>query len=288
MVEPWTRDARVRADIVGVAPDLSGLVSDLLVQDNDLVKKGDTLFKVDVQRFQIALDQAEAALAGSQASLDQADAANRQAAANLALARLNRERSEVKAPVNGKITNLILRPGDYVTTGSPQIALVDTDSFRIEAYFEETKLARVQIGDAALIRLMGQPETIHEHVASIAAGIEDSERTPSNGLLPNINPTLQLGAARATHPGQDCLRFSPSRCAAGFGKERDGGDTLMLTSFSKHTCNPAAFCDQQLRTVTFSRIVPILHLGFNSSSLEKCRMIEERPPSGEFRCDRTN
>jgi RND family efflux transporter MFP subunit len=217
MNEPWTRDARVRADVVGVAPDVSGLVSEVLARDNEVVKKGDVLFRVDRQRFAIALDQAEAAVAGSKAVLDQAhrdrqrrerlgefaseqqkeqavsaeaeaDANYRQALANRDLARLNLERSEVKAPVNGVVSNFTLRPGDYVAAGSAQAALVDTDSLRVEGYFEETKLPRIHVGDAASIKLMGQPGLIAGHVESIAGGIEDRERNA--GLLANINPTF--------------------------------------------------------------------------------------------------
>ncbi|MBA8879086.1 efflux RND transporter periplasmic adaptor subunit [Phyllobacterium myrsinacearum] len=219
MNDPWTRDARVRADIVAVAPDVSGLVSEVLVKDNDAVKKGDILFRIDSRRFQIAMEQAQAAAEGAKATLEQAtrdrqrrdqlggvisqqqkevsQAAEAQAQAsylganaNLELARLNRERSEVRAPVNGTITNLSLRPGNYVTTGSAQMALVDTDSLRVEGYFEETKLARIHIGNPVSVKLIGQSEMIKGHVESVAAGIEDRERTAGSGLLANINPTF--------------------------------------------------------------------------------------------------
>lgn len=219
MDEPWTRDAKVRADIVGVAPDVSGFVSEVLVRDNQSVKQGDVLFRVDRARFAIALEQAEAAVEGRKATLDQArrdreryeqlkdvvsqqkteqarmeeseaGAAYRQAMADRDLARLNLERSEVKASVNGTITNLSLRPGDYVNAGTAEVALVDADSLRIEGYFEETKLARIQVGAPVSIRLMGQAARLDGHVESIAAGIEDRERTVGNGLLANINPTF--------------------------------------------------------------------------------------------------
>jgi RND family efflux transporter MFP subunit len=219
MDDPWTRDAKVRADIVGVAPDVSGFVSEVLVEDNKPVKKGDVLFRIDRARFTIALEQAEAALEGRKATLDQAtrdrtryeqlkdvasqqkieqmrageaeaQAAYRQAMADRDLARLNLDRSEVKASVNGVITNLSLRPGDYVNAGQAEVALVDTDSLRVEGYFEETKLSRIKVGNPVSIKLMGQSAVLAGHVESIAAGIEDRERTVGNGLLANINPTF--------------------------------------------------------------------------------------------------
>ena len=218
MDEPWTRDARLRADVVGIAPDVSGLVSEVLVKDNQTVKKGDVLFRVDRDRFAIALEQADAALASSKAALDQAqresarqarlgdaaslqqkeqalttvqqdEAAVRQATANRELAQLNLDRSEVRATVNGTISNLSLRPGDYVSAGTAKVALIDSDSLRVEGYFEETKLPRIHVGDEVHIHLMGQAERLTGHVESIAYGIEDRERT-SGSLLANITPTF--------------------------------------------------------------------------------------------------
>ncbi|WP_371349383.1 efflux RND transporter periplasmic adaptor subunit [Ancylobacter sp. IITR112] len=221
MNAPWTRDARVRADVVGIAPDVSGLVSEVLVQDNAPVKKGDVLFRVDRERFTLALKQAEAAVEGRAATLDQAkrdlaryaqlrerqvvspqnaeqaqtaltqaDAAWRQAVSERDLARLNLDRSEIKAPANGIVTNLELRRGDYVSTGKAVVALVDTDSLRVEGYFEETKLPRIHVGDAVTIRLMGEPTLLRGRVQSVAAAIEDRERAAGTGLLANINPTF--------------------------------------------------------------------------------------------------
>jgi RND family efflux transporter MFP subunit len=209
----------LRADVVGIAPDVSGLVSEVDVQDNQRVKKGDVLFRVDRERFNIALAQAEAALEGSRAAMeqahrererqerlgdaaslqqkeqartaeDQARAAYGQALANRDLAKLNLDRSEIKATVNGTVSNLSLRPGDYVTAGTAKVALVDTDSLRVEGYFEETKLPRIHVGDTVSVRLMGQSQRLQGHIDSIATGIEDRERTAGTGLLANINPTF--------------------------------------------------------------------------------------------------
>jgi len=121
---------------------------------------------------------------------DQAEATYLQAVANRDLAQLNLDRSAVKATVNGTVSNLSLRPGDYVTAGTAKVALVDTDSLRVEGYFEETKLPRIHVGDSVTIHLMGHRQTLAGHVDSIATGIEDRERTSGTGLLANINPTF--------------------------------------------------------------------------------------------------
>ena len=217
--EPWTRDGRVRADIVQVAPDVSGLVTDVLVRDNQQVVVGTPLFRVDTPRYRLAVSQAEAAVASQAAQLAQARreaqrnrtlgdlvagevreqgnarvvqlaAALDQARVALATARLNLARTEVKASVAGTVSNLDLRPGDYASAGHPEFAIIDRGSLHIIGYFEETKLPRVHIGDPVRVRLMGDDHDIMGHVQSIAGGIEDRDRSAGANLLANVNPTF--------------------------------------------------------------------------------------------------
>jgi RND family efflux transporter MFP subunit len=220
MLEPWTRDGRVRADVVPVAADVSGLISDVFVHDNEKVSKGQQLFRIDRWRFQYALDQAKANVAIQQATLDQntrdllrtkgltslattqqqveraqqtVDVAQAQLdAANAALevAQLNLDRSTVLAPVNGIVTNFGLLPGRYVNAGGAVFALIGSDTFRVEGYFEETKLRRIHVGEAAVVKLIGDPRTLSGRVESIAYGIEDQNRSTSSDLLASVNPTF--------------------------------------------------------------------------------------------------
>src|SRR6185312_6720649 len=62
---PWTRDGRVRVNVVMLAPDVAGAVTDIRVKDNQSVRIGDTLFVIDPARYRLALEQADAALAGA-------------------------------------------------------------------------------------------------------------------------------------------------------------------------------------------------------------------------------
>ena len=117
-------------------------------------------------------------------------AALAQAQATLNTARLNLTRTRVVAQVDGIVTNLELEPGDYLTEGRQALALVDTDSLRIEGYFEETKLPRIHIGDPVSVHIMGEPGTMPGHVVSIAGAIADRERTPTQDLVANISPTF--------------------------------------------------------------------------------------------------
>jgi RND family efflux transporter MFP subunit len=217
--DPWTRDGHVRADVIRVTPDVAGLVTQVLVRDNQRVRPGDLLFVVDRPRFELAIEQSRAAIASAQATLHQAQREARrdialgdlvaaetheqnvarvataaasvaQAQANLNQARLNLDRTTVRATVHGIVTNLDLHPGDYVAAGQQALALVDTDSLRIEGYFEETKLGAIRIGDRVRVQLMGDPRPLDGHVESIEAAINDAERSASGNLLPTVNPTF--------------------------------------------------------------------------------------------------
>ncbi|MDY1034654.1 efflux RND transporter periplasmic adaptor subunit [Stenotrophomonas sp. CFBP8980] len=219
MDEPWTRDAHIGADVVQVAPDVSGLVEAVDVGDNQAVEKGALLFVVDRARYRIALELARASLAERQATVAQlrreiardrslqdlvagedaevrrarlqaAQAAQATAQAAVDLAELNLARTEVRAPADGQINDRTVRVGDYVTAGKPVLALLDTTSFRVDGYFEETRLRGVAPGQPVDIRLMGEDVALHGHVESMAAGIEDRYRTDGSSLLPNVTPAF--------------------------------------------------------------------------------------------------
>ncbi len=220
MEAPWTRDGRVRADVVDVAPDVSGLVSQTLVRDNEKVKQGQPLFRIDPVRFQLALRQAEATVMSQRAALDeanreakryqslssaavteekqeqvataeqQAQAAYDQALVARDTAKLNLERSTVVAPVAGVVVNFDLLPSHYANAGQPVLALVATDTLRVEGYFEETKLNAIHVGDPARVKLLGDSRVLKGNVESLSGGIADRERSASSDLLANINPTF--------------------------------------------------------------------------------------------------
>lgn len=217
---PWTRDGRVRANVVMVAPDVAGAVIDIRVKDNQEVRIGEVLFTIDPARYQLALSAAEAALAGAKSVLDQrqeeqdrreqlssasisqealnqaraatlsAQAAYDQATAALGIAKLNLARTEVRAPVNGHVTNLLVDRGDYATAGHPMVAVVDSDSYYVAGYFEETKLRHIKVGDNVSIRLMGYSAPLKGHVQSVARAITDRDNALGSDLIANVNPTF--------------------------------------------------------------------------------------------------
>ncbi|MCU1718992.1 HlyD family secretion protein [Pseudomonas sp. 5P_3.1_Bac2] len=220
LYSPWTRDSRVRADIVTIAPDVSGWVVKLNVVDNQEVKAGDLLMTIDQDRYRAELEQAEALAETRQQEMRQREhqaqrrkqlgtaaisaelvdnaqidlqvsrGAYRQAQAAVRLAKLNLERSEVRAQRDGHITNLRLAEGNYVNAGQPVMALVAAGSFYIQGYFEETKLAQIHVGDPVDIWLMGGDRKLKGHVESISRGITDRNADPDSQLLADVEPTF--------------------------------------------------------------------------------------------------
>lgn len=260
MYSPWTRDARVRAEVVRVTPDVSGLVSQVAVQDNQRVHKGDLLFQIDDSRFHNAVLQAQANLDAARASAKaagadisastasteaaratyamrhaeaerrqhmgdnisreargnaaaEADAAHaqwraaqashgkaaaaqakalaavEQARAALDLARLNLDRTQVRAPIDGHVTNLEVYAGEYAHAGQAGMALVGSGDFWLYGYFEETKLPGIHVGDEVDVRLMDGVR-FKGRVEGIAMGIADSQNPTGSGLLADVSPTF--------------------------------------------------------------------------------------------------
>lgn len=219
MDSPWTRDGRVRAEIINIAPDVSGQIVEFPVRDNQFVHRGDVLMRIDPNHYRIAVQQAEALVAARKADLQMRrdDAARRrdldalvvskenrenaviqaasaqaqyeQALAQLAAAKLNLERTTVVAPVDGYVTNLNAYRGDYAIAGQPKLALVDSHSFWVYGYFEETKIPLLKIGDPAEMRLMSGA-VLKGHVEGISRGIADRDNPMSRELLADVNPTF--------------------------------------------------------------------------------------------------
>jgi multidrug resistance efflux pump len=96
----------------------------------------------------------------------------------------------VRASVNGFITNLNLAKGTYASQGQPVMALIDSDSYRVEAYFEETKIPHVKPGATAEIHLMDGSPALQGTVMGIAMGITDQDNPNGPQLLSSINPTF--------------------------------------------------------------------------------------------------
>jgi multidrug resistance efflux pump len=296
LVNPWTRDGQVRAEVVQIAPRVSGPIVELAVKDNQYVKAGELLFVIDPRTFKASLDQArarydltvdsysakekqvqaaEARIGVAQASVEQAqsaiaaadaavenarseyqrqqelikdratsqksvegakaryevsvqkrlgaigslaqaraslaqseadlaearanlgaagddNASIREARAALEQAELNLEFTRVTAPVDGYVTNLNLRLGSQIVANQPSLALVDANSFWVQAFFRETSIEGIDSGDRAIVTLMAYSDKpIEGRVDSLGWGIASQNGTTGFELLPNVSPTFE-------------------------------------------------------------------------------------------------
>ena len=220
MLSAWTRDGRVRAETVNVAAEIFGKVTEVKVVENQFVKKGDLLFTIDPREFELAVARTEATVESrrqdmlvheelskrrsllsaqavskeeqqtSESSASVAEAAYREAMAQCDLAKLNLERTRVLAPCNGYVDNLRLRVGDYATVGQTKLTVIDSDSYWVSGYFEETKMPRIHVGDPATVELMGVTPALTGHVESISRGIADQNGGVDAQGLANVNPVF--------------------------------------------------------------------------------------------------
>src|SRR5712664_3714377 len=218
VTSPWTRDGTVRVQVANVAPQISGQIVEVRTSDNQHVHKGDILYVIEKFDFVVALDNAKATILNREADLavktaqntrraalttlstsieekqvfdgnaEMAEAALASAKAALAQAEINLQRTEVRSPVDGYVTNLLMRVGDYARAGTPNLSVIDENSYWIDAYFEETKLANVHVGDPVEATLLGFQAPINGRIESITGGISAANAASSTQGLPNVDP----------------------------------------------------------------------------------------------------
>lgn len=219
--KPWTRDGQVRANVVGVACRVAGPIIQIPIRDNQSVKKGDLLFEIDPSTYIATVKNAQAKLLQTQAAEIQAnqelarqtqlyqskvtdlrDLQNAQdllaaaqadtaaAQAELDYASLNLSYTKNFAPVDGYITNMNTSPGTYVYAGQQLLALVDSSSFWVAAYFKETQLQHVKEGGKAKLTFIGRENQPFEgEIESVAWGIFDPDGSTVD-LLPKVSQTV--------------------------------------------------------------------------------------------------
>ena len=205
---------------VNVRSRVAGELVEIHFEEGQRVKAGDLLMTIDRDRYQAAVEKAQAVvdirrqqlslrehealrrsrlgakaisaelLDNAKISAEMARGEYREAQADLRIAELNLARSEVRAPRDGQVTNLVLAQGNYVKAGQAVMALVDTQSFYVQAYFEETKLPRIQVGAPVEVWLMGGTDEIRGEVESISRGITDRNASPDGQLLADVEPTF--------------------------------------------------------------------------------------------------
>lgn len=219
VLAPWTRDGRVSAQVIRIAPEVSGQIDQLWVSDNQWVAKGALLYRIDTRAYQLTQQQRAAQFAEARSVFEQrsvqfkrraqlggaiareeidnaardlavAQARLDAARSQLAHAQLDLDRTTVRSPVDGYVTQLRLQPGDYAQAGATNLFVVDAHSFWITGYFEETKLPGVLIGAPVSIKLMGFDPLLEGHVTSLGRGIADPNELRNDSGLPQVSPTF--------------------------------------------------------------------------------------------------
>ena len=218
MGTPWTRDGVVRSYVVTMAPQVAGQIVNVAARDNQFVHKGDVLVTIDPTNYRIAVELAEAAVKQAEVNAQNANtqsdrrarlsaeavskeeqqtfatralanqAQYQQAIANLQQAKINLERTQIRSPVDGWVTNLLVQLGDYATTGVNVVSVVDANSFWVDAYFEEPQLARIRDGAPVRMQLMGYDKLMLGEVESVARGINVANAKPDQLGLAIVNP----------------------------------------------------------------------------------------------------
>jgi multidrug resistance efflux pump len=248
MGNPWTRDGTMRAYVIDQRPEVSGRIVSLPIVANQFVHKGDLLMVIEPTDYEIAVAAADAAVEQAKANWDNkraeatrrehltnlstsveeqqtfdsaaaiAQAAYHQDLARLAQARVNFERTRLVAPVDGYVTNLFVQVGDYATAGQTVLALVDSDSFWVDAYLEETLLDKVKVGAPARVKLMGSHTVLRGHVDSVARGISVPNAQVDSAGLAAVNPVFTWIRLAQRIPVRIVIDDSPTAITLAVGR----------------------------------------------------------------------
>jgi multidrug resistance efflux pump len=159
------------------------LASELVSEDQ--AKRGRDLSRKDKGAI------SEQALVRKENDLLVARANVKVAQTNLNASRLDLEFTEVRAPVDGFVTNLLLRDGSQTVANQPALALIDTNSFWVHGFFKETQIENIRQDNKVVIKLMSYPDTpLDGVVESMGWGIAQQDGAPAADLLPAINPSF--------------------------------------------------------------------------------------------------
>lgn len=215
----WTRDGKIRANVIQVAAQVPGELKYLAIKDNQYVNEGDLLFEINPEDYQINLKNHQSQLEqllirqeqavlqynrrmelGSTAAiskehleevkynLDLINDQVEQAKIAIEKAELDLSRTKVYAAANGYITNMNIREGNFIAAGQPLFALVDKQSFHVVGYFEETKLKYIEVGRRVEILPYNGAEKMYGYITGYGRAIYDQSAQTGEQLLQAVKP----------------------------------------------------------------------------------------------------
>lgn len=275
---PWTRNGSVRVQVANVAPQVSGQIIGLHVRDNQYVKQGDLLYVIDPYDFEVALQTSKARVAQAAADLElkEIESKRRQSLSALAVSKEEQQiyaasaaaakaafdaaqqqqakaeqdlkRTKITSPVTGYVTNLLLRIGDFAVAGNSNISVIDSESYWIDGYFEETKMGRICVNDRVEAQLMGYSAPIIGSVETVTRGISVSNATAGVQGLPNVDPIYTWVRLAQRVPVRIAIEEVPSGVPLVSGmtatvtvkQADDGGPTSLLGRLYRNVADSIA------------------------------------------------
>ncbi len=256
VVNPWTRDGQVRAQVIQITPRVSGPIVNLPIRDNQFVKAGDLLFEIDPSTFQAGLDQARAQLDETgdnvQALEKQVEAARAGVKASQAgieqarssIAELNATIAKNKAEYDRKLDLLRKKATSQRSVEEAKAGYEVSVQKKIGAEAglrqAESALAESKAGLAEVQAQLGAVGESNAQVRASLAAVRQAElnlkftrvKAPVDGYVTNIN--LRFGSQAVANQPVLALVDVNSYWIDGFFKENDiagirSGDRAVVT-----------------------------------------------------------
>jgi multidrug resistance efflux pump len=166
-----------------------------LVIRNDASRAQGDVARAKLATAEAALQSAEANLEEARRRLGPTNEDNPQiklAIAQYQRARIDLNDTDVKAPIDGIVTNTVLAPGQFASSGHTVATIVDTEAGWIVANLPENTLGNISTGDPVLVTFNVAPgKILNGRVASMASGVAQSAAGALEGNLPYVTQRRQ-------------------------------------------------------------------------------------------------
>lgn len=206
---PYSEMSRLYFVTTPIVPNVTGQVVEVPVKGNEALSKGDVLFRLDSTPFQSKVDSLNARLvsatadfnraqklvasnAGSKRNLDLATANLNDLKAQLDEANYNLEQTTVRAPADGYVTQVTLRPGMRAASLPlrPVMIFVSGEGHYLVGWFRQNSMLRLIEGAEAEVAFDGIPGTVFSgEIQSVMPALAEGQVQASGNLInPNIAP----------------------------------------------------------------------------------------------------
>ena len=256
VVNPWTRDGQVRADVIQVTPRVTGPIVELPIRDNQFVNAGELLFQIDPRTFQSDVDRARAQLDETGDSVRALEKQVEAARAAVDVARGNIERAE--SAISAYDSTIARNKAEYerqkellpqratseraleAAKANYEVSLQDKRSAEAQVLQARANLAEARAGLAEAEAKLGAVGESNPQVRAAVAALRQAElnleftevRAPADGYVTNL--TLRLGTQAVANQPVLALVDTSSLRVEGFFKENriagiKPGDKAIIT-----------------------------------------------------------